>query len=187
MPPRVQFIAEGTDGEHVCGHLLLKHGLVTEFEFKVMRGVDALLSALPTLLKAALLMRGYAEADLSVLSATGVIPADRARNLPSVRCWLMPNNQSPGMLEHLLLNCIRESDRVMFGLAEEAVKSIPKEQRRFIATDEPKAIAHTWLAWQKEPGLPLGAGVKAQYFDHQAPLAVEFVGWVRQLLELSDR
>jgi hypothetical protein len=51
-------------------------------------------------------------------------------------------------------------------------------------TYETKALIHTWLAWQEEPGTPLGLAIKRQYFAGDAPLAAEFVNWLKRLFEL---
>ena len=40
-----------------------------------------------------------------------------------------------------------------------------------------KAVLHTWLAWQKEPGLPYGTAIRARYFRHDSPVAECFVKW----------
>ena len=65
------------------------------------------------------------------------------------------NNRIAGMLEDFLSSLIREED-VLLARVVSCVDGIPSEQRRFRNTYRSKALIHTWLAWQEEPGTPLG-------------------------------
>jgi hypothetical protein len=44
-----------------------------------------------------------------------------------------------------------------------------------------KAFIHTWLAWQKDPGTPMGLALTKTYLDHNAELCLRFVGWLNRL------
>jgi hypothetical protein len=46
---------------------------------------------------------------------------------------------------------------------------------------KPKAIMHTWLAWQEEPGLPFGTAIKAGYLDSSAAPVDTLVSWLNRL------
>lgn len=46
-----------------------------------------------------------------------------------------------------------------------------------------KAVLHTWLAWQEEPGLPYGTAIRARYFRHDSEVAECFVRWFRRVFE----
>lgn len=60
-----------------------------------------------------------------------------------------------------------------------AVDAIPDDLRRFDATlRRSKAIVHTFLAWQAEPGKPYGQGIRAGYLATAHPLAAAFVAWL---------
>jgi hypothetical protein len=41
---------------------------------------------------------------------------------------------------------------------------------------------HTFLAWQEEPGRPMGESITRRYFQIDAPEALNFVEWIRRLL-----
>ena len=56
------------------------------------------------------------------------------------------------------------------------------EDRRFVEIHRAKAVIHTWLAWQSEPGVRMGAAVTRKYLEPQAPTALAFVAWLNQLL-----
>ena len=40
---------------------------------------------------------------------------------------------------------------------------------------------HTWLAWQEEPGIPLGLAVTKRYLDVDHVLARQFLQWLQRL------
>lgn len=103
---------------------------------------------------------------------------------PTVGIWLMPDNSLPGMLEDLAARMIAPSDE-LWPLAQQAVGQIAPERRRFRHTYLRKAEVHTWLAWQDEPGTPLGLAITRTYFDANVDLAQRFVGWLRHLFDLT--
>ena len=55
----------------------------------------------------------------------------------------------------------------------------------FAPQDQIKATLHTWLAWQKEPGLPYGTAIKAKYFGNNSPVAMDFVSWFKILFAIK--
>ena len=57
--------------------------------------------------------------------------------------------------------------------------------RRFPPVDRLKAILHTWLAWQQEPGRPYGTAVGARFFRHDSPAALAFLAWFKRLFSVS--
>ena len=52
---------------------------------------------------------------------------------------------------------------------------------RFASTAARKAVLHTWLAWQKEPGRPYGVAIKARYFGATSAAADQFLAWFEQV------
>lgn len=104
-------------------------------------------------------------------------PADSL--LPRVGIWLMPDNQTPGILEDFLHFLVPAGDGLL-ALVDKAIASIPISQRRFSDLREPKARIHTWLAWQKEPGKPFGQAISARYLDPNLPAANIFAGWLQR-------
>ena len=104
---------------------------------------------------------------------------------PVVGVWLMPDNKISGMLEDFV-SFLRPPDDLLWPLAEEAIQKIKaiEEKYRFRDVYESKARIHTWLAWQKEPGKPMGQAITARYLDADAPHAQELIIWIRRLFEL---
>jgi len=90
--------------------------------------------------------------------------------------WMMPNNRDSGAVENFLLELIPEDDRLL-PLAESCLETVPEEER----PDEAKALVRTWLAWQDEPGRPLGPAITEGYFDLDEEPAQRFIDWTRRL------
>jgi uncharacterized protein DUF3226 len=80
--------------------------------------------------------------------------------LPKLGIWLMPNNQLRGMLEDFCIEMIEAKARE---IAERAVLDAQNEGvSTFQTVHLSKAIVHTYLAWQDEPGRPLGQAITTQ-------------------------
>ena len=92
----------------------------------------------------------------------------------------MPNNNLPGQIEDFVAILIPAGDAI-YPLAKSAVEGIPKGVRRFASAHAPKAFIHTWLAWQKDPGTPMGLAITKQYLDAAAPACQPFLSWIRLL------
>ena len=106
--------------------------------------------------------------------------ADIADSQARVGVWLMPDNQRAGALEYFLQDLVEDSDPLL-ALAETCTSEANKSGAEFPEVDRPKAVLHTWLAWQKEPGLPYGAAIKARFFRDDSPAALAFVEWYRRV------
>ncbi len=116
-------------------------------------------------------------------------PADgwisAATNGLRVGAWLMPDNRAPGTLEDFAARLIPDDD-LLLPRAVSALQEIEAAGlRRYRVAHRPKALIHTWLAWQENPGHPMGLAIKAGALRHDAPPALEFVAWLRRLFGLS--
>jgi hypothetical protein len=196
-------LVEGVDDEHVIRNLLFHHGITTA---KIVQktGCDTLLRDLPVELKRSdlkqlgiildadeeplirwnhikhiLTTAGYTVPDLP--GPNGVIVRDR--NKPDVGVWLMPDNTVPGMLENFIATLVPQSD-VLWTYVLDAVSGLPIEHCQFRKADLPKVHIHTWLAWQREPGRPMGGAIVRKYLDPDAATALAFVAWTKALLDV---
>lgn len=95
--------------------------------------------------------------------------------------WMMPNNDEQGAAEDFLLKLIPDDDSLL-PLARSCLETVPENQR----PDESKALVRTWLAWQEEPGRPLGPAVTEGYFGLDAPPAMRFVDWIQRLFPENE-
>ncbi len=103
---------------------------------------------------------------------------------PRVGIWLMPDNQIPGKLEHFAQLLI-PSDDTLWIRVEQCIQNISLEEKRFQLKDEIKAKIHTWLAWQREPGKPIGQAITKGFLRPDATHAAVFISWIRSLFELE--
>ncbi len=97
-----------------------------------------------------------------------------------VGIWIMPDNLNQGYLEHFASQMIRQDDW-LWDHAQGCVADIPETNRPFSPLRQRKAELHTWLAWQAEPGKPMGLALTFQYLDAQAPISQQFVNWASRL------
>lgn len=109
-------------------------------------------------------------------------------NLPSGKrfgAWIMPDNESAGMLE-TFLNTLRSTSKE---LSDHVVKSMRDAQplmngKGWINAHADKAELHTWLAWQNPPGRQLHEAVMHNLLDITGPTAGAFVRWMKNLYAL---
>lgn len=127
---------------------------------------------------------GYNRVPKKPISGGTVI---RQEKKPIVGIWLMPDNTIHGMLEDFV-GYLRPQDDLFWSMAVEVVQKVKtvEHERRFHNDHESKAKIHTWLAWQKEPGTPMGQAITARYLDADAPHALKLISWIRDLFELES-
>lgn len=115
---------------------------------------------------------------------TGTIIHAPAPTRPRLGVWMMPDNQVEGMIEDFLLRLAHADDRLL-ERARSAVDGIPAQDRRFSLAHRSKATAHTWLAWQEEPGTALGQAITKRYLDPSRHPAPAFRDWLLELFTSS--
>ncbi|CAA7623830.1 DUF3226 domain-containing protein [Magnetospirillum sp. UT-4] len=99
---------------------------------------------------------------------------------PRLGIWLMPDNTLNGMLEDFVAVLVPNGDS-LFPRAGAAVGAIPAPERQFKDAHLPKAHIHTWLAWQAEPGRPMGQAITKRFLDGDCAEAARFADWLRRL------
>lgn len=200
-------MVEGTDDKHVVMHICGHYGICPVLKIERYRNVDEVVDAIGPRLRQArevgdtvgilvdadesaqdrwqtirrrILAAGYADVP-EQLPAGGVIVEPPAGTiLPRAGVWIMPDNRAPGILEDFL-RFMAPTNSALFQYAEASVDGIPPAERRFRDVDRPKALMHTWLAWQETPGRPFGTAITAQFLDPAVPETSAFAGWLRSL------
>lgn len=205
MAGKSVLLVEGPDDEHVLKNICGVHRLPYIDEIKTHKSVEDLLSAFPIELKGSdveaigvvvdadadlparwrslrdrLAAAGYPSVPPTPLVAGTVLSSPPNSLLPRAGVWIMPDNLSTGILEDFLRLLVPAGSR-LFDHAKSSVAAIPVPEREFGHLAEPKALIHTWLAWQEVPGRPLGTAVKAHYLDANVPQARLLVAWMRRL------
>ena len=199
-------LVEGPNDEHVVKHICGNRDVPHLDEIKPLGNVESLLDAIPVQLRAAeegdvvgvvldadtnfdarwqsihhaLESVGYEAVPDQPLSEGTIIDAPAGGHLPRAGVWLMPNNRKRGIMEDFLRFLV-PSPSALFDHVKESVATIPPADRLFRAVSEPKAIIHTWLAWQKEPGMPLGAAISARFLDANVSQVDVLVAWLMRL------
>ncbi len=105
-------------------------------------------------------------------------------DMPRLGFWLMPNNVAPGMLEDFCWQ-LAPDDAIEF-----AEYCVTEAKERSFATfrdvHQSKAVVHTYLAWQDEPGKPLGQSIKAKALKPEIEIAKTFTSWLQRLFDATN-
>jgi hypothetical protein len=203
MADRLLLLVEGQDDLHVVCHLLEHHDFKPVFRVREEQGYETLLKGLPIRLKPGSDLERLGvvvDADVEALkrwrSIRGVLERSGYTDLPAepdpagtvvdheylprVGVWIMPDNVGPGILEDYLGFLVPAGDSLIERVRQ-AVDGIPVAERLFIEAHYSKALIHTWLAWQEDPGTPLGLAIKKRYFNAEARHASIFLAWLTRV------
>ncbi|MBP0015818.1 MAG: hypothetical protein J7545_08395 [Roseofilum sp. SBFL] len=98
--------------------------------------------------------------------------------------WIMPDNQTQGMLETFLKYLVPDKSQTLWEYAQEVAQAAKKKEATFKSSHVDKANIYTWLAWQDPPGRQLHDAVKQKILDPNHPKAQDFVKWFKALYQL---
>ena len=98
---------------------------------------------------------------------------------PRLGFWLMPNNVDSGMLEDFCRE-LAPADAIAFS-EQCVIQAKEREFATFKDVHQSKAVVHTYLAWQDEPGKPLGQSITSQVLEPETEIARRFVDWLKRL------
>ena len=196
-----KLLVEGIDDQHVCLAIFELHRVPETFVVKPKQGIETLIQHLDVeILESGLTRLGIivdADADLlnrwkqirAKLKGIGYIRIPVAPlpdgtileqvGKPRIGVWIMPNNAVAGSLENFVESLVPEGD----DLWQDAMADVNRlgDRQRFRSQDVIKAQMYTWLAWQREPGRPMGVAITARYLDAHSSHAVNFISWVTRL------
>lgn len=113
---------------------------------------------------------GYVFADQPDLEGT-ILQNNPAR--PRIGVWLMPNNQNHGSLEDFL---IEMANPEAIKLASDCIaKAKENNVTSFREHHYSKVLIYTYLAWQDEPGKPLGPSITSHVLNPETKIAEIFI------------
>ena len=200
-------LVEGKDDQHVIWSLLDHYKVPELFLVKDCDGIDNLLREVslrlttPTMFecigvvmdadvnikgrfdKFRGILEGSGKYDFSKigLSETGILIEPLDKNYPLFGLWLMPNNKNDGMLEDFVMNLADETD-VLLIESDNVLNSLEHRSiNRYAPVHRSKAKIHTYLAWQEEPGKPMGQAITAKVLHADSESARIFVEWIKLL------
>ncbi|WP_080058925.1 DUF3226 domain-containing protein [Spirosoma aerolatum] len=199
-----KLLVEGNDDQHVVWAICEKYNIPETFDVIDCEGISRILERLPLELKQesikAIGVVLDADQDLQkrwknlsgILSSFGYAIPDQPSPegfthlphdiYPTIGIWLMPDNLQSGMLEDFIRLLIRPND-LLSPFVEQALVQLEAQpiDSRYSEIHRAKAYIHTWLAWQKDPGTPMGLAVTKTYLDHNTELCQRFVNWLNRL------
>lgn len=196
-------LVEGKDDLYVLSELLEHHQVPETFRIKNKEGIDPLLDTLDVELIAGSLERLAIVVDADTTPASrwerikSILIASGFTNAPDnldaegtifeqkgkrIGVWVMPDNMAAGMLEDFVRLLVPPGD-VLLAFAEGCVNEVIVQDRRFPLVHRSKALIHTWLSWQKEPGDPLGLSIRSSRLNPSAPGAEALITWLRRLYD----
>jgi len=198
-----KLLVEGQNDLHVVSALCKKYQITENFDIIDCEGVENLIKQIGTRFK------GYgvntvgiiidADADLqtrwnslyNTLTSIGfIVPKNFPKDgliieneTQKVGTWIMPNNDSDGILENFISFLIPKDDKLL-PVADDILTEIEIQGlNKYSSKDKPKAQIHTWLAWQEEPGTPMGLSITKKYLSTDDVVCQQFVKWVTELFK----
>jgi hypothetical protein len=199
-----KLLVEGADDLHVVSALMQHHKFPDSFKIEEKGGISEVFRILPVQLKGSnirtlgvlidadenavdrwkaistiLNVAGYRDIPVAP-PAEGLILENRG--LPKIGVWIMPDNSLPGMLEDFVSYLVPEKDE-LWQIAKRVIEKIPDESKKFKDRHLCKAHIHTWLAWQEDPGTPLGLSITKKYLDAEGDSCKSFLTWISTLFE----
>jgi hypothetical protein len=197
-------IVEGKDDKHVIVALRKKYRIPENFDVIPCDGIDKLSNILKIVLKISEIKTiGViidADADCqsrwekvkNILSANGFdLPPNLSKDgliitndSQRVGVWIMPDNNDKGMLEDFVAFLIPPEDKLI-PVARSTLDDIESRQlNKYSMTHKSKALIHTWLAWQEEPGTPMGTSITKKYLSADDAECVKlFEQWLIRLFK----
>ena len=67
---------------------------------------------------------------------------------------------------------------------KQVLSNLPEQKFSEVKTQ--KALLHSWLAWQKTPGMPFGQAIQAGYFDLNTTSVSDFAKWFSATFKLEQ-
>ena len=102
--------------------------------------------------------------------------------------WLMPNNESPGILESFLATfAIDQSQGLWPFVNSYCLDGKAQHAAPYKDIHLDKALIHSWLALQNPPGQQLHSAFIQRILQPSSPLAEPFVKWFCELFQVQRR
>ena len=201
-----KLLVEGNSDQRVVSELITILDIQLNFDFRISGGIDPLIAGIPVLLKRPDLydtLGLIVDADTNVLARWQKIKTvffnsgiNLPKELPSsgliysqpdgikIGVWIMPNNHLPGMLEDFITFLVPKDDELipivvthLDNIEEKKLNKYNKEIHKS------KALIHSWLAIQENPGTPLGRSITKKYLTTDSKTCSIFVNWLKELFK----
>jgi hypothetical protein len=197
-----KLLVEGNDDQHVIWALCEKFNIRETFDVIDCRGVEKLYDELQVrfkqsdietigvvidadtsldkrwiCIKKILSHQGFSVPD--VLPKTGLILSNT--NGIKVGVWIMPDNNLNGMLEDFISFLIPRDDKLL-PIVQTTLNEIEdKKLNKYPLSHKSKATIHSWLAYQENPGTPIGLSITKKYLTTDEETCAVLIQWLREL------
>lgn len=195
-----KLLVEGIDDKHVILALCNKFDILETFEIIDCKGIDILFEQIPVRIKEPDIetLGIIIDADSDLLSRWKNIKqifASKNVSLPeelpktglivpgniTVGIWIMPNNNLNGMIEDFVTFLVPNNDKLLPIINENLNEIEIKELNKYKPVHKSKAVIHSWLAVQEEPGTPMGLSITKRYLTTDDKNCALFVKWLNDL------
>lgn len=198
-----QLLVEGNDDLHVMKALRQKFTILENFEIIDCKGIDNLFLQVPIRLKQSGLetLGIIIDADIKIsgrwatirtifskqgISLPDTIPTDGLIlkvDTITIGIWIMPNNDLNGMLEDFISFLVPKDDKLL-SIATQTLNVIEKEKLgKYIPSHKSKALIHSWLSWQEDPGTPMGLAITKKYFTTEKEICNKLISWLTKTFQ----
>lgn len=207
-----QLLLEGKDDCHVVYALCKDFDVPETFKVVDCNGVETLLESLPVRLKGSSNLKTIGvvvDADFNPAARWNTIrnilvQSDMYADIPEscpidglilnpvnegdVRfgLWMMPDNNAQGMLENFITFLIPDDDDLLPIVDETLNRLESNGLNRYKPVHHEKARVHTWLAWQEDPGTPMGLAITKKYLTTRPAICGDFVDWLNRLFNSQE-
>ena len=197
-----ELLVEGNDDLHVILALCEKYKITENFKIVDSKGFDKLIPQIPIRFKSSGIetigIIVDADTDLKQRwdSVCGALNKSGfsfiQKELPEsglivhngkqkAGVWIMPNNKLDGMIEDFISFLIPSDDK-LYPIVQTTLQDIEiKELNKYKQTHKAKARIHTWLAWQEDPGTPMGLSITKRYLTTDETNCLKFIEWLKNL------
>jgi hypothetical protein len=194
-----KLLVEGVDDQHVIFALCQKFNINKTFDVIDSKGIDNLFEQIPLRIKNGIEVLGIIiDADLDINSryiklkqifSSHQLPEEipnsglimKNQDNIKIGIWIMPNNQTSGMLEDFISFLVPNDDKLM-PIVNDTLNIIEiNSWNKYKPIHKSKARIHTWLAWQEVPGTPMGLSVTKKYLSIEDNNCKLFINWINEL------
>lgn len=197
-----KLLVEGNDDQHVVLALCQKFDVPETFDVIDCEGIDKLNEQIPVRLKQSdidtlgIIIDADREIKNRWASLKGLLSAQGFKvpnDLPSTGLvltngnnikagvWIMPNNNLDGMIEDFISFLVPKDDKLL-PIVHATLADIEKQKlNKYPLVHKSKAVIHSWLSWQEDPGTPMGWGITKRYLTTDDETCLLLTKWLNEL------
>lgn len=199
-----KLLVEGNDDQRVIWALCELYSIAETFDVIDCEGIEKLFDQIPVRFKQSNVdtigIIIDADSDIlirwnklkGILNEQGfVLPKDLPKigltlletGRISIGIWIMPNNDLNGMLEDFMAFLVPSDDNLLPIIKENLNVIENKQMNKYKPLHKSKAIIHSWLSVQEDPGTPLGLSITKRYLTTEDEICLDLVNWMQRLFK----